>query len=288
MARIARHPVFLTGTAFAVLATTMTVQDLRKSGTGEALGMPVVALGVGLFAMLAAHQLTRSFDGANELVEAAPTSRVGRTWALCLSALVPSTVAAAWLVLHGYAQRGLWTTPEWMLGTLSHADVWAVIIGNTVVAALGGTLLGIAAGRWWHFRGSGAALVLGVAVWTIGLGGAFSSEGVPAAWTRWVRLFAPFNTFSNPGAHGAGPDDDGIYTLTGSPWWYLVWLLTLCALAAIAALLKGSEGGTRRLLVRLGAAVLVASALTYGLAAAGGNSHVVRTYPDGHSVVLTP
>ena len=35
-------------------------------------------------------------------------------------------------------------------------------------------------------------------------------------------------------------------------------------------------------------AALVVSALTYGLAAAGGNSQVVRTYPDGHSVVMTP
>ncbi|MDN5797647.1 MAG: hypothetical protein L0H79_18140 [Intrasporangium sp.] len=73
-----------------------------------------------------------------------------------------------------------------------------------------------------------------------------------------------------------------------SPWWYLAWLVTLCALAAIAALLKGSEGSTRRRLGRLGAAMLAASVLTYGLAAAGGNSHSVRTYPDGHSVVLIP
>ena len=174
-------------------------------------------------------------------------------------------------------------TPEWMYGKFSHADVWAVLVGNSVVASVGGTLLGIAAGRWWRFRGSTVALVLAVVVWTIGVVGLFSSEGAPAAWYRWVRLFTPVGYFSNPSPDGTGED-----TLTGSPWWYLAWLVTLCALAAIAALLWGSEGQTRRRLVRLGAAALVVSALTYGLAAAGGNSQSVRTYPDGHSVVLTP
>ena len=72
------------------------------------------------------------------------------------------------------------------------------------------------------------------------------------------------------------------------PPWYLAWLATLCALAAIAALLWRSEGPTRRRLVRLGAVVLAISALTYVLAASGGNSQVVQTYPDGHSIVLTP
>lgn len=283
MARLARHPIFVAGTVLGVLSTGLAVDDMRKKISGDALSMPVTALCVGLFAMISAHQLTRSFDRADELVEAAPTSRVERTSALCLSALVPVAVSAGWLVMYAVAEGRLWSTPDWMLSNLSRADIWAVIIGNTVVAALGGTLLGIAAGRWWHFKGSAAALVLGVVIWTFGVIGAFSSEGVPAAWTRWFRLFTPVSAFNNP-----APDGNGSDALTGSPWWYLVWLLTLCALAAIAALIKGSEGRARRLLVRLGAVVLVSSALTYGLAAAGGNSQVVRTYPDGHSVVLTP
>lgn len=289
MSRLARHPMFLAGLAFGVLMTLVAVQEMTKVVTVDALSMPVTAVSVGVFSMVAAHQLTRSFDRAEELLEATPTSRVERTSSLCLSALVPTAVAAAWLVMYAVVEGRLWTTPDWLYGTLSRADVWAVILGNTVVAALGGTLLGIAAGRWWHFRGSAAALVLGVVIWCFGIFGAFSAEGVPPEWTRWFRLLAPVNYFSNPAPGVPGQNGlAGSDILTGSPWWYLVWLLTLCGLAAIAALLKGSEGTTRRRLVRLGAAALVVSALTYGLAAAGGNSHVVRTYPDGHSVVLTP
>jgi hypothetical protein len=283
LARLARHPMLVFGVLFGIASTAISVEEITDKTTGDVLGMPVTALTVGLPAMISAHLLARSFDRADELVESAPTSRVTRTGAMCFAALVPAVIASGWLVLYAIAERWLWTTPEWLYGTLSHADVWAIIIGNTVVAAIGGTLLGIAAGRWWRFRGSSVALVLGVVTWTIGVIGLFSLEGTPAPWHRWVRLFTPVNAFSNP-----APDGNGADTLTGSPMWYLGWLVSLCALAAIAALLKGSERPTHGRLVRLGAVVLLASVVTYGLAAAGGNSHSVRTYPDGHSVVLTP
>lgn len=283
MARLARHPILVFGVLFGIFSTVLSITELKDQPTGDVLSMPVTALTVGLPAMIAAHLLARSFERADELVTAAPTSPTTRAGSLCLAAIVPAGIACGWLVLFGVAEGRFWTTPEWLYGTLSHADVWAIVIGNTVIACVGGTLLGVAAGRWWHFRGSSVALVLGVVVWTIAVIGLFSSEGIPADWNRWVRLFSPVMAFSNPALGRSGED-----TLTGSPWWYLAWLVTLCALAAIAALLKGSEGPTRRRLVRLGAAALVVSALTYGLAAAGGNSQVVRTYPDGHSVVMTP
>jgi hypothetical protein len=170
-----------------------------------------------------------------------------------------------------------------MYGVFSHADIAAVLVSQSVVAAVGGTLLGIAAGRWWGFRGASAVLVLAVVVWTIGLLGAFSSgDTAPAAWTRWLRLFAPVGYFTSATADGTS-----VLSLTGSPKWYVVWLVTLCALAAVAALLWRSEGATRRWVIRAGAATLALSVLTYGLAVSGGQSQPVRTFPSGHSVVVT-
>jgi hypothetical protein len=283
LARLARHPVLIVGFVFGVVSMAGAVQEAIKNPDSDIMSMPVTSLTVGVPAMICAHLLTRSFDRADELVGATPTSRVARTAALCATAAFPAALAVLWLAFYGIAQGSFLKTPEWQYGTLSHADVWAVIVGNTVVAAVGGTLLGIASGRWWHFRGAAVVLVLGVAAWTLSVIGIFSAEGTPAPWYRWVRLFTPVAAFSNP-----APDGNGADTLTGSPWWYLAWVVTLCALAAVAALLIGSEGATRRRLVRVGAAALTVSALTYGLAAAGGNSHAVRTYPDGHTVVLTP
>ena len=280
--RLARHPLLLAGVAFGAFSTVLSVQDLAAGGGQDLLGLPVAALCVGVPAMIAAQRLTTAFRRASEVVEAAPMSTVTRTAAMCTSAVVPVVMASMWLVFYYASLNRLWTTPDWMLGTLSGTDLAMILIGHTAIAATGATLLGIAAGRWLRFRGAAVVLVVGVTIWTLGSLGVFSAEGVPPAWTRWVRLFTPLSGFTNPAPDGSGQD-----TMTGSPGWYLVWLATLCALAGLAALLKGSSGSVRRRLVRLGAALLAVSALTYVLAASGGNSSPVRTYPDGHSVVLT-
>lgn len=280
--RLVRHPALLVGTAVGIASTASALTEAPDEVAANALGMPVVALTVGLTAMLSAFHLTRSFHRADELLEASPTPRSARTAALCLTAAMPALIAALWLVFYyGFAPATL-HVPEWMYGTLSHADLAAVLVGNSVVAAVGGALLGVCAGRWWRFRGASAVLVLGVGLWTMVMLGTFSSgDEAPAEWTRWVRLFAPVGYFSSPSAHSTF-----VMTLTGSPWWYLAWLMTLCALAVVGALLWRAEGDTRRRVVRAGVLALVLSAVTYALAASGGLNHQIRTFPDGHSIVM--
>lgn len=283
-ARLAKHPVLLVGTGLGVLFTGLTVADQSTTVSTDALGLPVVAATVGLGSMLAAFYLTRSFHRADELLEASPTSSTARTSALCLTAIVPALIASLWLAFYYGAKPAVLDAPEWMYGMFSHADIAAVLVSQSVIAAVGGTLLGVAAGRWWSFRGASAVLVVGVVAWTIGVLGFFSSgDGAPPEWFRWVRLFAPLGYFSSTTA-----DNSSVVSLTGSIKWYAVWLLTLCALAVVAALLWRSEGAVRRRVVRAGAITLALSLLTYGLAASGGLSHDVRTYPDGHSVVMVP
>jgi hypothetical protein len=282
-ARLARHPAFVGGTLFGLVSTALAISEEGDQVTGNALGLPVVALTVGLGAMLAAYRLTRSFDRADELVEAAPTSRTTRTAALCLMTLLPCLVASAWLVFYyGFTPASL-DAPEWMYGVFSHSEIATVIVGNSVVAAAGATLLGVAAGRWWRFRGASVVLLILVALWTLMVMSVFSGEDTaPPAWHRWVRLFAPLSGFTT-----VSENTDSVVSLTGSPWWYFAWLLTLCALAGLAALLWRSEGETRRRLVRVGGALIAVSLVTYVLAASGGLSQPLRTYPDDPVVVTT-
>jgi hypothetical protein len=282
--RLARHPALVVGTGLGALFTVLVVIDQPDQVSSDALGLPLVASTVGLGAMLAAFYLTRSFHRADEILEASPTSTTARTGALCLTAVVPAAIASLWLVYYYLLAPASMDPPEWMYGVFSHADVAAVLAGHSVIAAVGGTLLGVAAGRWWSFRGASAVLVLAVVAWTIGWLGVFSSgEEAHPGWYRWIRLFTPVGYFSSTTA-----DNSSVVSLTGSTRWYAVWLLTLCALAVVAALLWRSEGGTRRRVVRAGAVTLALSVLAYGLAAGGGVSHEVRTFPDGHSVVMVP
>ena len=72
--RLAKHPVLLVGTALGIVFTAMALNEQADQVTGDSLGLPVVALTVGVASMLAAFHLTRSFHRAGELVEASPTS----------------------------------------------------------------------------------------------------------------------------------------------------------------------------------------------------------------------
>jgi hypothetical protein len=280
-ARLARHPMLVAGTVLGILFTAIALDEQSDRVTGDSLGLPVVALTVGVGSMLAAFHLTRSLHRADELVEASPTSQTARTAALCVTTLVPMALASAWLVLYYAFTPPALDAPDWMYGVFSRTDVATVLVGNSVVAAAGGTLLGIAAGRWWRFRGASALLVLVVVTWTMGVLASFSSAP-PAPSFRWVRLLAPVGSFTSGNA-----EDLWVFSLTGSPWWYLAWLVTLCVLAAVAALLWRSEDGVRTRLVRVGTGTLAAAVVTYALAAGGGLSQPVQHFPDGHSVVVT-
>src|SRR5215217_797540 len=76
--RLAKHPALLVGTALGVVFTAMALNEEADQVSGD-LSLPVVALTVGLGAMLSAYYLTRSFQRAEELLDAAPTSRITRT-----------------------------------------------------------------------------------------------------------------------------------------------------------------------------------------------------------------
>lgn len=278
------HPATLFGLLFGAVFVVVTTSEVSRNGPiADQLGLPLAAISVGVFPMIAAHQLARSWDRADELVRATPTDGTTRSGAMCLAAIGPVAGGVAWLVLYPALLIRVAPPPDWFYGSLSRADILVVVVGHTVVAAAGGALLGVASGRWLRFRGAAVAVFVGVVLWVFLSMGAFSTGGAAPEWQRWTRLFSPLSVFTvaqiNPTA---------IDSLTGSPWWYLGWLVTLCALAAVAALLKSAQRARRRRLIRVGVSILLVSAVTYALASAGGLEHAVRTYPDGRSVVLVP
>jgi asparagine N-glycosylation enzyme membrane subunit Stt3 len=88
-----------------------------------------------------------------------------------------------------------------------------------------------------------------------------------AAFTA-VRLFSPFALFT---LHS----DAGVTAWRGSPWFFLGWQLALCAIAVLAALLRGAEGRARsRIIANLSIAV-AAAVIMLVLAATGGFPHAL-------------
>jgi hypothetical protein len=279
--RFARHPVFLTGVASCIVVLVMAMQELTAHPTNDRVGAAVVSLFVGLFSVLTAYLITRSMKDSAEVLEATPTSVTRRTAAVCAMCSVSGLVAAAFGVF-GLVSLRVWPIPDWLFGTFSDADVVVAMAQQTAVAAIGGTLVGVAAGRWLRFRGAGFALIVALPFWVFLSSGATAAAELGGTWPKLARVFSPFAFFQTQQVSPVSVD-----TFPGSPRWYLLWLLALCALAVVAALLYGAEGVVRTRLMRLGPALLAMAALCLVLTATQGPQHVVRSYPNGTTSVIT-
>jgi hypothetical protein len=119
-------------------------------------------------------------------------------------------------------------------------------------------------------RFPGAAFVLFLALYgwlnLVTLLTVFRPDSAPVAV---LRLFAPFAFFT---LHA---DAGGVTAFRGSPWFFIGWQLALCAIAVLAALLRGAEGRVRARIIRTLAITAAAALILLMLAAAGGFTHAL-------------
>lgn len=259
--RFARHPVFLGGAVLlvglsAILGVTEHGPD-KVSG-----GLVLSAFFLGVFGFVAAHRLTTSTRRSLELVDTAPVARQRRTLALCLACLVPGAAALLWLGLWlamclawpprpvPPGQHALW------FGDASSVDLLAIMIEGSVVAALGGALLGVAVATWAPFRGSA---VLGPIVLVTGV--LMLVDQAYPTYSTWAGL-SPFTVQSDDVVvHGVVQSTSS--SSVAVPVWHAVYALGLSGLAAVAALLR--DAPRRRPLFVTGAALVAVSAVALTL-----------------------
>ena len=131
---------------------------------------------------------------------------------------------------------------------MSDGWVYASIFALSVMACLGGPVLGLMIGRWLHFRGAAPVVAVLLVILTIMMQGIFEP-------LRYIRTIAPWTYFTGP--FGVDGDGDRMVILTGSPWWYVAYLAALCAVGVIVALLHDRENRRNSLVT----ALVVAGAL---------------------------
>jgi|SRR5215471_5832810 len=258
--RFALNPVFLFALAFIVYALWAGPGIVTEIDTAN----PYPAIFLGGFGMMATYWLTRSMRASEPVVGVTPVTLPARTAALCVVALVP--FACGCLALLRFVQ--LIPVGNALYGPFSPSGRVAVLVGQIVVPALGGPLLGVALGRWVRFPGAAFVLFLVLYGW-VSLVTILSMSHPNSVIVAVLRLCAPFAFFT------LLSDSGGVTAWRGSPWFFIGWQLALCAIAVLVALLRGAEGRVRTRIVRaLGIAGVVALILLV-LAATGGFTHAV-------------
>jgi hypothetical protein len=261
LCRFVVNPVFL----FAVVMTAYLMwarQSASVTDINTVNCYPAIFLGG--FGMMATFWLTRSMRDSEPVVGVTPTTLPKRTAALCAVAVVPFLCGVltlfAFLHFHPVGSR--------VYGAFSPPAQVAVLVGQIVVPSLGGPLLGVALGRWVRFPGAAFVLFLILYGW-VNLVTILSMSHPDSAPVAALRLFSPFAFFTYM-KHVAD-----VTTWRGSPWFFLGGQLALCAIAVLAALLRGAESRVRFRVTRALQIVLVLAAILLVLAATGGFPHAV-------------
>jgi asparagine N-glycosylation enzyme membrane subunit Stt3 len=182
---------------------------------------------------------------------------------LCAVAIVPFLCGI--LALLGFLRT--YPLSDAAYGPFSPSARIAVLVGQIVVPALGGPLLGVALGRWVRFPGAAFVLFLVIFGWVqlVTILTILRPDSAPIAV---LRLFSPFAFFT---LHA----DAGVTAWRGSPWFFIGWQLALCAIAVLVALLRGAEGRVRSRIIGALTIAAVAAVILLVLAATGGFTHAV-------------
>ena len=249
--RFATHPLFLLGIAIVLIPMIAAVWQ-QEIDANPMVGTLFIAFLIGVFGFIVAHRLTTSMLRTRDLATTTPVDRQQRTLALCLACLVPATagvVVAAFMLVTAL----IWTPMgdpvsahvAWFRDDPA-IDVLSTLIAMGPVAALGGPLLGVAVARWAPFRGSALIAVVTLVFLT-----ALPSEA-PSPWrllSTWPILVDERTRTEN------GPVVTSSFVPDVEPIWALLYLLCLCGLAVVAALLR--DPGHRRPLLASGLALSI-------------------------------
>ena len=124
------------------------------------------------------------------------------------------------------------------------------------MASLGGPLLGLLVARWIGGRAAPILASVGTIAFCIVMQGLFDQ-------VMRIRVISPWTYFGGPS--GVKGDPERMLLYTGSPYWWIPYLVCLCILGAIASLLHDREE-PRRQLVRIAAVTGAVAVVTVLLA----------------------
>jgi len=249
MVHYAKHPLFLVGLALTVLVCAMG-PDKNSSSQFHVI-VPGAALGVlGLLVMISlVRRSDRAFEAAGTVVLPERT----RTLALASATVVPFTAGIAffgWAIWAYHDQPPLPSTMPF--GDVGDTWAYAIMFALGTLSTVGGPVLGLVVARWLPFRGAGILVAVALVLVTIVMQGLVEP-------LRFVRVFMPWTYFGGP--LGVEGDPERWVIMTGSPVWYCLYVVALCLVGVLLAVLHDREQARTPVLRALAVAVAVALVL---------------------------
>lgn len=236
--RIALHPVALAGAAATVAVFVSQSDNGPRDAYDTVVGAPTFFYGV--FVYFAAH-LVASRDrrsGTGELLAPLPSGAPARIAALCLAALVPALLCAAFVLVADASSAGreLYAV---------HPTAWH--LAQPPLTVLGGALLGTMVARLTAVPGVALLVMVAMVLTDAWLDSRPETVGLLATYVTWPE-------------YGQGPTSAWWGIQAGSAAWHVAYLLSLCAMAASGAFLR--EARRRWLVLAVGASCTAAAVLT--------------------------
>ena len=258
--RFARHPLFLVGVlCLLALGVGDVVQGERPNANPMTFTL-LTAFALGVWGFVVAHRLTTSMRRTADLVGTAPVDHQRRTLSLCLACFVPAAVAVV-ITVWVLVEYAIWTPvgiPDsahvaWFRDE-PNLDVVAAFLAMGPVAALGGPLLGVAVATWAPFRGSALVGVVTLIFLTM----------VPSESDSPWRVLSAWPILADEHLNDAGQLANSALVPGVNEVWVLGYMLCLCGLAAVGALLR--DRTHRRQLLWAGGALAAGAVACFTLA----------------------
>lgn len=248
VARYARRPAFLVGT---LLTYAGLLIYLDASKPVDELSMIAPAALIGLIGITVSAQRVWASDRCAQAAGPTPVTEATRTSAHLVAGAVPFLAGFGFFAAtfiryltdpppaNGYAalMNDAWVASAWF--------------GLGAMSCLGGPILGIVIARTTRWRPAPIVDSVGVVAAVIILQGIFEP-------LRRVRVVMPWTYWGGP--FGVPGDAQRSIVMTGSPQWWVVYLIVLCSIGAVVAIRHDPDGPRARtnalMVVLVGVAVV--------------------------------
>ena len=239
VARYARRPGFVIG---ALLTYAALLPYLDGGEPTDELSMIAPAALIGLAGITVSSQRVWASDRCADVAGPTPVGQGHRTLAHLIACLVPFTAGLGFVAVTFARSFAVPPRPDGYSALMSQRWVAATWFGLGALSCLGGPVLGVVIAR--RVRWAAAPIVASVA--TVAVVIVFQGLFEPL---RRARVVMPWTYWGGP--FGIEGDPQRSIVLTGSPGWWVAYLLALCGIGACVALRGDPAARTPRSMVVL-------------------------------------